>query len=619
MAMIATLHPVETTTPVNGHSIASIPLNKLIAWDGNVRKTGAEAGLDELTASIAAHGVLQSLVVRKAARGKFAVIAGRRRFRALSRLAEAGTIAHDAPVPCRIVPGSSDATEIGLTENVMRAPMHPADQYEAFRDLVDADHTPADIAARFGIREEAVKRILRLARVSPVVFEAYRGADLNLEQVQAFAVTDDAQAQERVFAELDAIGYDPRSIRRALTRDDTAGTDKRARFVTVAAYEEAGGALKRDLFTEGDAGVFLLDSQLLNRLALEKLEAEAASVRAEGWKWVECALEFGFEQLPDFKRVYPERQPLSEEAEAEQKRLSEEYEALFDSQDEHDEATSARLDAIQERMEELEDSGEAFTPEQLAIAGAVVTIDYDGELKVERGLVRREGLPQDDGTSHDAGSGDDDSPKEKPPFSATLVERLTTHRSTAIGASLMAQPDVALAVTVHCLAVQLLSGSRYDGVLQLKAFPPRSAEPTQGGDALKEAAEHWRAQLPQGKEALWHWCLAQERDTLLKLLAFCVALLVDGVRRNSDRPDCERLTHAAGLVTALKLDMREWFTPTATNYFTRVGRPEVVKAITEAKGIPAKRSWDKLKKAELAAFAEREVAGTGWLPEPIRA
>ena len=56
-----------------------IPLNKLIAWDGNVRKTDADSGLEELAASIAAHGLLQSLVVRKHGRGKFAVIAGRRR------------------------------------------------------------------------------------------------------------------------------------------------------------------------------------------------------------------------------------------------------------------------------------------------------------------------------------------------------------------------------------------------------------------------------------------------------------------------------------------------------------------------------------------------------------
>src|SRR5580692_10714809 len=202
MAIIATLRATENGYSGSAHSIASIPLNKLVAWDGNVRKTGASEGLSELSASIAAHGVLQSLVVRKTNRGKFAVVAGRRRFLALTSLAEGGTISADAPVPCRVIPGSADATEISLTENVVRAPMHPADQFEAFRELVDAGASIADVAARFGITEGAVRQRLKLARVSPSVYDAYRTGDLTLEQVQAFAVSDDHVAQDRVLDDL---------------------------------------------------------------------------------------------------------------------------------------------------------------------------------------------------------------------------------------------------------------------------------------------------------------------------------------------------------------------------------------------------------------------------------
>lgn len=106
MTIIATLKSADNGFPGNGHFLASIPLNKLLPWDGNVRKTASEAGLEEPTASIAAHGVLQSLVVRKASRGKYSIIAGRRRFLALSSLANDGAIDYDAPVPCRVVPGS---------------------------------------------------------------------------------------------------------------------------------------------------------------------------------------------------------------------------------------------------------------------------------------------------------------------------------------------------------------------------------------------------------------------------------------------------------------------------------------------------------------------------------
>ena len=73
--------------------ISSIPLNKLVDSHDNVRKTAdADGALQELAASIAAHGLLQSLVVRKSKKGKFAVVAGGQR---LSAIAAAGGCRQD--------------------------------------------------------------------------------------------------------------------------------------------------------------------------------------------------------------------------------------------------------------------------------------------------------------------------------------------------------------------------------------------------------------------------------------------------------------------------------------------------------------------------------------------
>ena len=66
--------------------ITNIPLNKLTAWEGNVRKTHNK-GIDDLAASIEAHGLLQSLVVRKDGK-KFAVVAGNRRLEGIRLLTE---------------------------------------------------------------------------------------------------------------------------------------------------------------------------------------------------------------------------------------------------------------------------------------------------------------------------------------------------------------------------------------------------------------------------------------------------------------------------------------------------------------------------------------------------
>src|SRR5580704_15380243 len=122
-----------------------IPLNKLIAWEGNVRKTESDKGIDELAASIKAHGLLQSLVVRKDKGDKYAVVAGHRRLRALQLLAKQKHLPADHPVNCQPVSDDADATEISLVENVQREQMHPADECDAFKALIDGGMPPADV------------------------------------------------------------------------------------------------------------------------------------------------------------------------------------------------------------------------------------------------------------------------------------------------------------------------------------------------------------------------------------------------------------------------------------------------------------------------------------------
>jgi len=612
MAVIATLKPVETTHLSNGYSTASIPLNKLVPWDGNVRKTEATKDIEELVASIEAHGILQSLVVKKTSRGKFSIIAGRRRYHASCILVERGKMAFDAPVPCQIVPSGADSAEISLTENVVRAPMHPADQFEAFSALVDDGSTPADIAARFGISETAVKQRLKLARVSPAVFEAYKNGKLSLEQVQAFTVSDDHAAQDNVLENLSEWNDDADTIRDSLTENDIRASNKRARFVTVEAYEEAGGAVRRDLFAEGDQGVFLLDSALLDRLALEKLKAEAEKVKAEGWKWVDIALDIDHSEM-DFRVLRPQPVALSDDEDAEHKRLSEEYTELFDQSDEPNEETSERLEAIEERIAELEDREKSYTPETLAIAGAIVTLDHEGDLDILRGLVRPEDMPEGEEALETS------KPKERPEFSAKLIESLTAAKSTAIGASLSHNPSVALAAVVHALAISTFDSYRGDGRLQISGRFTHCREDFRGINDLNESYESWSERLPAGEKALLQWCLEQDQHTLLELLAFCAGCTVNAVQTKKDQPGDPRLAYASELATALSLDMKNWFTPTAENFFRHVARPSIVNAIREATGKPSKRSWEKQKKSELAALAEREITGTGWLPPFLRA
>ena len=74
-------------------------------------------------------------------------------------------------------------------------------------------------------------------------------------------------------------------IRRMLTEATVGASDRRARFVGLDAYEQAGGGILRDLFEHDDGG-WLQDVALLDRLVTEKLTAEAEAIAKEGWKWI---------------------------------------------------------------------------------------------------------------------------------------------------------------------------------------------------------------------------------------------------------------------------------------------------------------------------------------------
>ena len=64
--------------------------------------------------------------------------------------------------------------------------------------------------------------------------------------------------------------------------------------------------------------------------------------------------------------------------------------------------------------------------------------------------------------------------------------------------------------------------------------------------------------------------------------------------------------------------MATWFKPTADNYFGRISKPLIIEALNEARAQPPAPAWLKLKKGDLATIAEREIAGTGWLPALLR-
>ena len=187
-------------------------------------------------------------------------------------------------------------------------------------------------------------------------------------------------------------------------------------------------------------------------------------------------------------------------------------------------------------------------------------------------------------------------------------------------AELAQHPAVALAAVVHSLALRTFR-IQGDSCLRLHCDRPALCiDKPEDCRALAVAeADHeaWADRLPGDAEALWQWCCGQPQAVLLDLLAHCAGYAVDAVDRDL-RPHAGRLRHADILAKAVDLDMTDWFSPNAGNLFGRITRDGIIEALREAKNVPAAPGWFKLKKTDLAALAERQVAGTGWLPPALR-
>ena len=294
-----------------------IPFNRLVLSQANVRRIKAGISIEELAEDIAHRTLLQSIIVRPilddkgAETGMFEVPAGGRRFRALELLVKQKRLARNAPIPC-VVRTEGLAEEDSLAENLQRAPLHPLDQFRAFLTLREKGRSEEEIAAAFFVSVAVVRQRLRLAAVSPKLLDVYAEDGMTLDQLMGFTVNPDHARQEQVWEALQrSYTKEPHQIRRMLTEGAVRASDKRAQFVGVEAYEDAGGVILRDLFNADDGG-WLQDPALLDRLVTEKLDREADTIRAEGWKWVEVSPDFPYGHTYDLRRLIGEQRPLTE-------------------------------------------------------------------------------------------------------------------------------------------------------------------------------------------------------------------------------------------------------------------------------------------------------------------
>ena len=653
-------------------SSRDIPFNKLVLSQSNVRRVKAGVSIEDLAASIARRGLIQSLSVQPVVdadgveTGMFEVPAGGRRFRALELLVKQKRLAKIAPVPCIVRDRDSEilAEEVSLAENIERAPLHPLDQYRAFQDMRAKHMTEEEIAAAFFVPVNVVKQRLRLASVSEALLDVYAEDGMTLEQLMAFTVSDDHARQQQVWDAIkDAWSKEPYQIRRMLTETTVRASDKRAIFVGIEAYEAAGGIVMRDLFQSDDGG-WLQDPALLDRLVGEKLKVEAETIAAEGWKWIEVAVSFPYDAARGLQEIAgtPLDLTAAEQAtidalNAEMARLEAEYQDADELPDEVDQ----RLGEIETALASFEDRPVHYEPADIAIAGVLVSIDTNGSLTVDRGFVRPEDVPvipvdgdagsEADGVSRQpegqtvqravitiggqpAEPEDNDEDGTIKPLPERLVVELTAYRTLALRDAVANNPHIAMTALLHKLVSDRFMTRMYAGAMEAGVkhtyFPVQddALQDSPSARAVHERHDAWAADIPKDDDALWDWLAGLDDASRMALLAHCVSY---GVNALYERPNPHsssgvsqhtlemRLTQADRLARATGLDLVEaGWRPTFGNYLNRVTKPRILEAVREAKGEQAAQLIDHLKKGDMAKEAERLLADSGWLPEPLR-
>jgi ParB family transcriptional regulator, chromosome partitioning protein len=600
-------HRETITTPPQLIAVGKLEQSPL-----NVRKTLTQTGIDEMKASILAHGLMQNLVAYPGEGDVYHVVAGERRRAALRALQAEGKLPAGHAVPCQVVT-EEQAVEMSLAENTVRLAMHPADEFEAFAGLIGKGHSAAQVAVRFGVEESLVLKRMKLGRVAPELLQAYRDDEVTMECLMAFALTDDHARQLAVYQSLQGWQKgNPRHIRSCLT--DTMFNAERplARFVGLDAYEAAGGTVRADLF--GDDS-YLENPELLHRLAADKLNRIEEHLAAEGWDWVEVNPERDWDFVNRCGRIQPvpvdppqELLELKAKAEAELEEINEaledtESDALIEAMD----GAQARLEEIDERLADYV----AFDPEQTKLAGCYVSIRGDGEPSIEKGLVRpehRKALA----VSIEDGGGDlnEHKPKGMP---ETLRRDLEAYRLQAAQLEIARHPAIAFDLLVFhaaCGAFGHVAPPDGPNVFFRQSYPKPSVD---GETMARERLEAARLSLEWLKHdrhaARFDEFRSLTHDEKLAILAYCTALTLKPKLGVSDEPTAYDL--ALSLTGA---NVADYWRPAKANYLSRITRDQLLALGHEVLGGQWAQARFKDKKGELVdqldrAFSDPEKHG----------
>jgi ParB family chromosome partitioning protein len=188
---------LPAASPAQGYgdrNVFTCPIERIVPQGGQPRRHFDSQKLDGLAASIREHGLLEPLVVRRAAGGdKFELIAGERRWRALQRagLREALVVVKEV--------SADGAFELALIENVQREDLNAIELAEAYERLMnDHGYTQEALATRVGKDRTTIANALRLIKLPPKVRARVIAGELSEGHARALLGAGDAATIEQL-------------------------------------------------------------------------------------------------------------------------------------------------------------------------------------------------------------------------------------------------------------------------------------------------------------------------------------------------------------------------------------------------------------------------------------
>jgi len=562
------------------------------ADDLNMRRTGRAEGISELKASIAAHGIIQPLAVMPAdENGLYSVIDGNRRLAAIRSLEDDGEMI-EVPIVVRNPEHITDARELSLAANIMRLPLHPVDQYEAFAALEAEGLDEADIAQRFSIPPRQVKQALALGRLAPKIRDAWRKGEIDAKVARVFTLTADHKAQTRVFDKERKSGYIHAYHVREQLVGDQRGAEEAIALVGKAAYEAAGGTVMVDLFDDRHA---VSDPALAIRLAQEKLEAECARLVEDGWAWAEIDRDLPHDRW-SWGRARSKGKPTDEEA-ARLKVITARMNAIQEQDEDgaHD-ALNDEFNALEEEAAGIKDAIElrGFTPRQKAVSGCIVSIVGGGRIEIEYGRIK-----PDKKKAKANQRGDDDQDEEgapQPTISSALMHRLSCQLTEAAADAVAIDATLALDLIIAAVSRSYCRPARIR-IEGLRARPLLTDE----NDTFDERLARVREWSPELKH---------------EAIGRIAAAALDFQSTNGSAPMAdEEIAAIVNLIDPLAMAAALSTRFDAEDYFKTVSKDIARAAYAEMTG---KTLMASAKKAEVAEMAAARAKESGWLPPELR-